>query len=109
MYAGTLIDDLFAVVGRAEDFARRHHAESLRTQTVDAHASRAERPADVCDCRKGNLEPEQLAEPLGLSAADGNLSLFLVVHPQLVRTLEPGNDFPDTVDIHQVGAVRPPE
>ena len=109
MYAGTLIEDLFAVVGRAEDFARRLNDETPRTQPAEAHASRAERPSDVCQCKKGNSEPEQLAESLGLSPADRDLGLLLVIHAQLVRAFEPGNDFADTVDIHQVGAMSPPE
>jgi hypothetical protein len=35
--------------------------------------------------------------------------LLLVVHAQLVRTLEPGDNFADTVDVHQVGPMSPPE
>ena len=55
------------------------------------------------------LESEEFAQALGLGPADGNFSLLFVVHPQLVRALEPGDDFLDAVDVDQVRAVRAPE
>ena len=39
------------------------------------------------------LQSEEFAQAFGLSPADGNFGLFLVVHAQLVGTLEPGDDF----------------
>ena len=54
-------------------------------------------------------EPEQFPQALGLSAANRNLGLLLVVHSQLIGTLEPWNDFANAVDIHQVGTVGSPE
>jgi len=54
-------------------------------------------------------EPEQFPQALGLSAANRNLGLLLVVHSQLIGTLEPRNDFANAVDIHQVGTVGSPE
>ncbi len=56
-----------------------------------------------------SLKPEQLPQSLGLCPADGNLALLFIVHAQLVRTLEPGYDFANAIDIHQVRPVRPPE
>jgi hypothetical protein len=56
-----------------------------------------------------NLEPEQLPQSLSLSPADWNLALLFIVHAQLVRALEPGHNFANTVNVHQVGTVRPPE
>src|SRR5215469_4111142 len=55
------------------------------------------------------LQSEQSAQALGLGAADGNFGLLFVVHAQLVRALEPGDDFLDAVDINEIGPVRPPE
>src|SRR5580704_416353 len=54
-------------------------------------------------------EAEELAQPFSLRPADWNLALLLIIHAQLVRTLEPGHDFANAVDVHQVGAVRAPE
>ena len=116
MHKGTLIDDLFAAVERAEP------APSLATRSAASRTSSTEpvimrrghsRP------RNGNAGPgdqpavpsesEQFPQPLGLSTADRYLSLLLIVHAQLVGTLEPGDHFADAVDVHQVGAVRPPK
>ena len=55
------------------------------------------------------LKPEQFAQALGLSPTDRNLGLLLIIHPQLVRALEPGHNFFNSIDIHQKGAVRTPE
>ena len=96
MYSGTLIDDLFAAVERAQSSA----------------AARQIKPADayVPAFPTQNLsESEQFPQSLRLSPAHGYLGLLLVVHAQLVGTLEPGNDFANAVDIHQVGTVRAPE
>ena len=90
MHSGTLIKDLFDVVERVEMFAGRRYGA-------------------VASAHHENSESEQFPQPFGLSPADRNLGLLLVVHPQLIGTLEPGNDFPDPVDVHQVGAVRPPK
>jgi hypothetical protein len=107
MYSGTLINDLFAVVERA--YAER--TRIAQTQVVRAHGDSRTPHAEpvACQCGGKSLEPEQFPQPPGLSPADWNLCLFLVVHAQLVRALEPGNDFADAVDVHQVGAVSPPK
>ncbi len=100
LYTGTLINDLFAVVERAEAANRKPHARDSRLP---------------CSCGKSEIrgskksESEEFSQPLGLGAADGNLGLLLVVHAQLVGTLEPGHNFADTVDVHQVGTMRAPE
>ena len=60
------------------------------------------------ECRI-DLEVKELAQAFGLSAADGNFALLLVVHAELVGALEPGYDFLDAIDVHQVGAVGAPE
>ena len=114
MYSGTLINDLFAAVERVENAA-----PPLRIEYPDASSSigrpsiagtpDVEPQADVCDCSGEISESEQLPQALGLSPAHGYLGLLLVVHAQLVGTLEPGNNFADTVDVHQVGTVGAPE
>ena len=104
MYTGTLIHDLFSTVAAAEDVGFGH-----RSRRAQANPSKDAIKPDMCDCKRKALEAEQLAQAPGLSAADGDLGLFLVVHPQLVRALEPRNDFADTVDIHQIRPVSPPE
>ena len=55
------------------------------------------------------LKSEQFAQALSLGAADGDFCLFLVIHPKLVGTFEPGNDFLDAVDIHEITPMRAPE
>ncbi len=109
MYSGTLINDLFAVVERTQTFAKPPH-----TLSPDSRRPSAEPQANVCHCageslHQESLESEQFPQPLSLSPADRDLGLLLVVHAQLVGALEPGNDFADAVDIHEVGAVCPPE
>ena len=99
MYSGTLIADLFAAVERVQNSAAWAQIEPAV----------AEPPAKVCHCAREISESEQFPQPFGLSPAHGYLGLLLVVHSQLVRTLEPGHDFADAVDVHQIGAVRPPE
>src|ERR1039457_7162166 len=104
MYSGTLINDLFAAVERAETFARLR-----QLRNPDSRTSRAEAQAQACHCSRKRSEPEQFPQPFRLSSANWNLGLLLVVHPQLVGAFEPGNDFADAVDVHQVGAVRSEE
>ena len=104
MYSATLISDLLTLVERATRRAR-----ALQMRSPNPRPRGAEPQANVCHCTSEGSESEQFPEALGLGAANGNLGLLLVVHPQLVGTLEPRNDFPNAVDIHQVGAVGPPE
>jgi hypothetical protein len=94
MYSGKLIDDLFALAERAQAASR---------------TSGAEPQAKAFTSAKESSEPEKFAQSLRLSPADWYLGLLLIVHAQLVRALEPRNDFANPVDVHQVGAVRPPE
>src|SRR5271154_5559031 len=63
---------------------------------------------DVVDNWCG-LEVEELAEALGLGAADRDLGLLGVVHAQLVGGLEPGHDLADVLNVDQKGAVGAPE
>ena len=89
-----LINDLFAAVERAQAGARTPRAEAQPNSGYRAGEK---------------SESKQFPQPPGLSPADWNLGLLLVVHAQLVRALEPRNDFADAVDVHQVRTVRPPE
>lgn len=95
MYSGTLINDLFAVVERIQNFAERFHGAVENSPHVSSHYE--------------SSKSEQFPQSFGLSPADRNLGLLLVVHAQLVGAFEPGNDFANAVDVHQVGAVRPPK
>ncbi len=102
MYKGTFIADLLSTVTWAESVARQKLADRQQPYTYNL-----EERAELGNRNK--LEPEQFAQPLGLSAADGNLGLLFVVHSKLVGTFEPGNDFADAVDVDQVGAMGSPE
>src|SRR5579859_633623 len=102
MYTGTLINDLLDLVDRA-----CHSWESLRTESARC-AGRATAPA-LSDWEPRNSEPEKFPQSLGLRPADRDFGLLLIVHPQLVRALEPGDNFADAVDIHQVGTVSSPK
>ena len=97
MYTGTLIHDLLIAADRVRDSLRRQTTRSSSEMKSESL------PAELL------LEPEQFAQTLSLRAADGNLGLFLIVHPELVGTLEPRNDFADAVDVHEVGAMSAPE
>src|SRR6266699_4837830 len=55
------------------------------------------------------LQIQQLPQPSRLGAADGDFGLLAVVHLQLVRALEPGDDFLDAVDVDEIRAVDAPE
>ncbi len=101
----------------AEPFSEELHSTALGSaDSSPAEQSRSVPPAhsklanfEAIANPPQNLKPEQLPQSLGLSPADWNLALLFIVHAQLVRTLEPGHDFPNAVNIHQVGAVRPPK
>ena len=97
MYTGTLIHDLLIVADRVRNSLL--HPEMISFSGMASEAMAVE----------PGSEPEKFAQALGLGAADGNLRLFLVVHPELVGTLEPGDDFADAVDIHEVGSVGAPK
>jgi hypothetical protein len=101
LYAGNLIDSLLTAVENAEKAAACGPRLSL---FITASESSCEVRADA-----GNSEPEQFAQALRLCPADWNLALLLIIHAQLVRTLEPGYNLPNPVDVHQVGTVRAPE
>src|SRR5579871_1267521 len=97
MYTGTLINDLLVAA------ARILRAKTHGNEAADLYGSENE------IARAGWSESEKFAQALGLSTADRDLSLLLVVHPKLVRTFEPGNDLANAVDVDQVGAVSAPE
>ena len=82
-----------------------------------ARAAGRLRLAQEADCLRAlrlnaagsTLQLEQLPEPLGLRAADGDLRLLLVVHAQLVAGFEPGHHFADLVDVDHEAAMGAPE
>ena len=100
MYTGTLISDLLSTVEQAESFAKER-SQIQETGEVSSIANSANKP--------GSLQSEQFPQPFRLRPADRNLGLLLVVHPELVGTLEPRNHLANPVDIHHVGAVGPPK
>src|ERR1700743_3292723 len=59
------------------------------------------------ECRE--LKLEKLPQPTRLRSAHRNLRLLLVIHAQLIAALEPRHNFLDVIDIHNIGAMRPPE
>lgn len=101
LYTGTLIKDLLASVERAEQAAalRSHPTSPFYSPKAICHAS----------AREVNSEAEKFTQALRLSAADWNLALLLIVHAQLVGTFEPGHNFANPIDVHQVGAMGTPE
>src|SRR5579864_3735153 len=103
MYSGTLINDLFAAVERVRNSAeaRCHEGTSQQGSAVEAIVGDG-------DSRKSS-KPKQFAQTFGLSPADRDLGLLFVVHPELVRTLEPGHHLANTVDIDDVRAVGAPK
>ena len=98
MYTGTFIKDLLSAVEKAEKVAaaRRFEYQQLRIESSDDGGGK-------------DLQSEQLAQSLGLSPADRNLGLFLVIHPELVGTLKPRDDFANSIDVDYVRAVSAPE
>lgn len=104
MYSGTLIDDLFVLVEGVQSLARPR-----QIQSVDSRIARADPQLNLVQCSRETSESEQFPQSLRLSPADRYLGLLFIVHAQLVRALEPGNDFADSVDVHQVGPVSPPK
>src|ERR1700741_2025462 len=101
MYTGRLIEGLLDMAERVRTTARVRQSQNMESAALGAAVERERGGADS--------ESKELAKPLGLSPADRDLGLLLVVHSQLVRALEPGHDFPDTVDVHQVRAMGPPK
>src|SRR5690606_23650147 len=63
----------------------------------------------VARCELELLKLQQASQPFRLYAAYRYYGLRFVVHPKLVARFEPGNHFADTVDIHQIRAMHPPE
>src|ERR1700742_4678822 len=59
------------------------------------------------ECRE--LKLEKLPQPTRLRSAHRNLRLLLIIHAQLIAALEPRHNFLDVIDIHNIGAMRPPE
>lgn len=113
MYKGTLINDLWSAVEAAAEKAQCAAAKGARHSSLEPQADvRSNVRSNFCNNsrnQKEDSESEQFPQPAGLSPADWNLCLLLVIHAQLVRAFEPGHHFADAVDVHQIGAVRPPE
>jgi hypothetical protein len=113
LYTGTLIKDLFASVEKAEQAAVARSRQGLTPQSMGAKNREATNTEamDLANRGPGGVtsEAEKLAQPFCLRPADWNLALLLIVHAQLVGALEPGDDFANTIDVHQVRAMSPPE
>jgi hypothetical protein len=107
LYTGTLIKDLYATVEKVEQSAATKSSDGSHGAVAGVRTGGVNGRANTDPVR--GLKSEKLPQSLGLSAADWNLALLLIVHAQLVRTLEPGYDFANAVDVHQVRAVSPPE
>jgi len=101
MYTGTLINDLYAVVERVRT-SNRSGSEITGPRSFGVESNGAASNYSACDYGKRCSEPEQLAQPLGLSAADRDLGLLLIVHAELIRALEPRNDLADAVNVDEV-------
>lgn len=95
MYTGTMIADLLSLVERAQEVGQK----VIQRKTAESQSKK----------KKQTSEPEKLPQPLGLGAADRDLGLLFVIHPKLVRTLEPGHNLADPVDVHQIRTMRAPE
>ena len=104
MHSGTLINELIALVERTQTFAKPPQINLAESQIACPDTQ-----AEVFHGIGESSESEQFTQPFGLSPADRDLGLLLVVHAQLVGALEPGNNFADAVDVHQIGAMRPPK
>jgi hypothetical protein len=101
-YPGTLIKDLFASVERLEQVVA---ASSDRTASdVVSFSALAEAIMHANPGTRGQSpwysQTEQFPQTLGLSAAYWDLALLLVIHAQLVGTLEPRHNFPNSIDVH---------
>jgi len=116
LYTGTLIKDLLALVERAErDAASKSKpltspsASGISTSGISTSGISDDSGAENHGTKARRSEPKQFPQPLCLGAADWNLALLLIIHAQLVRTLEPGHNFANAINIHQVGTVSAPE
>jgi hypothetical protein len=70
-------------------------------QVSSAHASNGiSRPQ--AQRERTTLQPKQFPQAFGLRPAHRDFALLLVCHAQLIRTLEPGNNLADVVDVHQI-------
>ena len=58
MFNGTLIDDLFAVVRKAEKSVRPALLEETQPQEISSRETSNERLADFADRREANLQTE---------------------------------------------------
>ena len=102
MYPGTLIKDLFASVERLEQMVAA--SSDGASSDVVSFSALAEAIMNPNPETRGQVpwdsETEQFPQPLGLSTAYWDLALLLVIHAQLVRTLEPRHNFPNSIDVH---------
>jgi hypothetical protein len=90
LYTGTLINDLLASVERAEQAATSKSCQctpaqsGLPAQPNLLGQSNQANEIENANAEPGNSQPEKLAQPFCLSAADWNLALLFVIHAQLV-------------------------
>ena len=85
-----------------------HNLGSRRSKRFKSRLTHTARAADIRFVGD-SLQSEQFAQPFGLGAAYGDFGLFLVIHSKLIGAFEPGNNFLDAIDIHQIGAMRSPK
>ena len=92
MYTGTLIKGLLNTAERV-----RNAASVRQIQNMDPTLSGSEIEAES---RRAGSEPEEFPKSLGLSAADRDLGLLLVVHPELKAGFKPRDHFLNSVNVH---------
>jgi hypothetical protein len=112
LYSGSLIQDLLASVEKAERLEPTASSEGLPPLIGSSSRNEVERSGcckGLFPTTPGNSEPKEFPQAFGLRPADWNLALLLIIHAHLVRALEPGHDFPNSIYIDQIGPVSAPE
>ena len=94
MYTGKLIDGLIKTAERVR------HATAW-AQAIGDLRKPDDREEQLKRARSAS-QSEQFPQPFSLGTADRDLGLFLIVHSQLIRALEPGNDLPNPIDVYQI-------
>lgn len=110
LYKGTLIQDIVALVERVQNPtpSRKANGDALLSRSCQSQGF-PQSHARSFSAHIAISEAEQFPQALRLSPADWNLALLLIIHAQLIRAFEPRDDFANSIDIHQIGTVRPPE
>lgn len=113
LYSGSLIQELIELVDKAEHDAKAPSCMDYPTLPESVILAREPASApfspDLSQTAPRPSEPKQFPQALCLGPADWNLALLFIIHAQLVRALEPRDDFPNSVHVHQIGAMSPPK